>query len=505
MFIACKPEEMPSKPSVPIQPARDTIITDTLVLSYGQLKDKIKGGWAGQTIGVTYGGPTEFKWQAQIIPDAQEIEWYTGYVKDMMNSCPDLYDDVYVETSFLDVIEKKGINAHINEFSNALAKGDYNLWGANQMARFNILHGIDGVQSGYWLNNVHCDDLDFQIESDFIGLMNPAMPNSSSAISDKIGHIMAYGDGWYGGVFFSAMYTLTFVSDSIEWIVTEALKAIPKETKYYKCIADVIRWHNLFPDNWKQTWRNIQMYYSDEDGCPDGVFNNFNPEARFNSAYVVLALLYGGGDFGKTIDIATRCGQDSDCNPSSAGGILGAILGYSQIPRQWMNSLNGAEDIKFQGPGLTLNQIYDISYRHALQIINGNGGRLTTDSVYIAMEKPKTVRYEQSFEHTIPVQRVSLNNDDVNIQSFTFKGTGFALRGEVYKKRDGLPDGELSAKLYIDGKEVETVYFPTNYRTRRIDAFWKFGLPNVTHEITIKTAYNNSYGLRIWDYIIYSY
>ena len=31
-------------------------------------------------------------------------------------------------------------------------------------------------------------------------------------------------------------------------------------------------------------------------------------------------------DFTKTLEITTRCGQDADCNPSTAGGILGLFL-----------------------------------------------------------------------------------------------------------------------------------------------------------------------------------
>ena len=58
-------------------------------------------------------------------------------------------------------------------------------------------------------------------------------------------------------------------------------------------------------------------------------------QAPANVAFVVLGLLYGKGDFGRTIDISTRCGQDSDCNPSTAGGILGTMLGYSNIPDYW--------------------------------------------------------------------------------------------------------------------------------------------------------------------------
>ena len=98
----------------------------------------------------------------------------------------------------------------------AFANAGYVLWHANQAARYNILNGIRPPESGHWLNNPHADDLDFQIEADFAGLMSPGMPNAASEFCDRAGHIMNYGDGWYGGVYVAAMYSLSFVSDDIE-------------------------------------------------------------------------------------------------------------------------------------------------------------------------------------------------------------------------------------------------------------------------------------------------
>ena len=65
----------------------------------------------------------------------------------------------------------------------------------------------------------------------------------------------------------------------------------------------------------------------------------FNIDARLNGAYVALGLLYGSGDFAKTLDVSTRAGQDSDCNPSSAAGILGVMLGYAKIPDEWKSGI----------------------------------------------------------------------------------------------------------------------------------------------------------------------
>ena len=150
----------------------------TLKLSDKELLDKIKGGWAGQTIGVSFGSHTEFRYQGTFIQDYQSIPWHEGYVQELMDSWPDLYDDIYMDLTFVDVLERVGLDAPVDSFAIAFATADYNLWHANQAARYNILHGVK--ESGHWLFNPHADDIDYQIEADFAGLMNPGMPNSAS-------------------------------------------------------------------------------------------------------------------------------------------------------------------------------------------------------------------------------------------------------------------------------------------------------------------------------------
>ncbi len=132
------------------------------------------------------------------------------------------------------------------------------VWHANQVAKYNIKQGIMPPMSGHWLNNPHADDIDYQIEADFAGLMSPGMPNTASEISDKVGHIFTYGDGWYGGVYVGALYSMAFVSDDMQVVVEEALKTIPEQSDFYNCVRDVIDWHRQYPDDWKQTWCECQ-------------------------------------------------------------------------------------------------------------------------------------------------------------------------------------------------------------------------------------------------------
>ena len=104
----------------------------TVEISKEVLLDKIKGGWAGQTIGCTYGGPTEFKYRGAIIHEKTPIIWYDDYCKDIFAEDPGLYDDVYMDLTFLEVMQKEGINAPAESFAKAFANADYKLWHARQ-------------------------------------------------------------------------------------------------------------------------------------------------------------------------------------------------------------------------------------------------------------------------------------------------------------------------------------------------------------------------------------
>jgi len=472
-------------------------------ISKERLKDKIKGGWAGQTIGVTYGGPTEFQYCSVTIPDSVPIKWYDGYIKKTMIEVPGLYDDLYMDLAFVDVFHRLGLKAPVDSFAQAFAYASFGLDQANQAARYNILAGMSAHEAGHWINNPHADDIDYQIESDFAGLMSPGMPNAASAISDKIGHIMNYGDGWYGGVYVGAMYTQAFLYEDVNVVVKEALKTVPAKSDFYKCIADVILWHQQYPDDWRKTWSKLEEKWGN-DYCPDGVFREFNIDAKMNAAYVVLGLLYGNGDYGKTLEISTRAGQDSDCNPSTAGGILGTLLGYDNIPAYWKMGLQEAEDIDFKYTTLSLNKTYDISFQLALDMIKKHGGKVGGKEVLIATQQPKPVKYEKSFPGMYPTDRVDMWRDVRDTASIRFKGTGFVWRGTTKMIKSGASDHVFLVDVYIDGKKTETAKLPTNLITRRRDFSWKYQLPDTAHEV--KIVVNNphpDYELLSLSYVVF--
>ncbi len=497
------------------------------IISKDQLQDKIKGGWAGQTIGVVYGAPVEFKYQGSIIPDYQNIPWREGYVKYWFDKKPGLFDDIYTDLNFVDVFEKYGLNVSMDTIAHHWAGTAYHLAHANQASRYNILNGIMPPNSGYWKNNPHADDIDFQIESDFIGLMTPGMVNSATEVANRVGHIMNSGDGWYGGVFISALYSLAFVSNDVNKIVNQALKTIPLGTKFHDCIADVIKWHNQYPADWQTTWFELQKKWNNDVGCPKGVFLSFNIDAKINSAYNVIGLLYGNGDFTKSLNITVRCGQDADSNPASVGGILGVMLGYSRIPAFWLTPLQEIEPLNFEGTTVCLNNAYSFSLKHALGMIKLAGGTIDGEKVVIPFMEPVPVKFEQNFDKTFPTFRDRYDRSFTDELSYDFVGNGYIFYGNLVKtskidkdyidrvsKRVGSevfglaePDDTYVAELevFIDGKLDENIKMPMKNSSRRLEPAWKYQLNEGMHNVRLKWLNPDShYEIRINDIIIYS-
>ena len=479
LMIGCK--EAPKSDS-------ENIKKSSITISKERFKDKIKGAWVAQTVGVTFGLPIEFKFNSTMVQDYQQLNWDEHSLEVEYRERPGTYDDIYMDLSFMKVIEEEGVDAPAQSFANSFANAEYKLCFANQSARYNIQNGLTPPESGHWLNNPCADDIDFQIEADFAGLMNPGMVNSAVDICDKVGHIMNYGDGYYGGVFVASLYALALVSDDVndmESIVNNAIQVIPAESNFSKCITDVIQWYSENPTDWKATWHKVNEKWSEDIGSPLGVFQPFNIDAKINAAWVVMGLLYGNGDFTRTFEIATRCGDDADCNPATAGGVLAAIVGFDKIPDFWKQGLAKVENLPFMGTDYSLIDAYTLSEKHALEMVAKNGGKVTDRNIIIETQTPKTVALEVSFEGHYPKEKIVPNRTKNEI-SFEFEGIGFAIASPPNLRNPQGKNHVFETEMYIDGELVEEIKLPTQEKNRRFTPFWKYQLPQGKHQVVIK-------------------
>lgn len=359
---------------------------------------RMKAGWIGQMAGVGWGAPTEFQFNGQIVPESDMPQWEPVLVNQFWQ------DDLYVEMTFLKSLEDYGWDVTHKQAGLDFAVSAYPLWHANNTGRRNLREGIAPPDSGHPQFNSHADDIDYQIEADYSGLIAPGLPNVPIALGETFGRIVNYGDGLYGGQFVGGMYAAAFFETDPETIVLAGLDCIPAESQYAECVRDVIAWWKKNPDDWETTWHEIEAKYNEnldyrKASC-GGAKKTFNIDAKINGAYIVMGLLYGERDPDKTIEIATRCGQDSDCNPSSAAGILFTSLDLPNVPDKFTSDLK--PDTVYSHTEYSFSRLIEVCEMLARDAVVRAGGSIEKESdgrevFVIPRQTPKPSPFEQSW------------------------------------------------------------------------------------------------------------
>jgi len=336
-----------------------------------EYRDKMKAGWLGQMAGVAWGAPTEFQFADKIIPEANMPRWSPPMINSAFGQ-----DDLYVEMTFLCSMEQHGLDVSIRQAGIDFANTGYPLWCANNAGRTNLRKGIAPPDSGHPKFNSRANDIDYQIEADYSGLIAPGLPNAAIALGEKFGRLMNYGDGVYGGQFIGGMYAEAFFEKDPVKIIEAGLKCIPKDCQYAEMVRDMLAWHRRNPDDWQKTWQLAQKKYRQNPEYQKA--SNGGIDVKINGAYVLMGLLYGNGDPYQTIIISCRCGQDSDCNPSSSAGVLFTSIGFSRLPSILTQSLN--DQTIFSHTAYNFPALLDVCEKLARQEIIKSGGRIEKDS-----------------------------------------------------------------------------------------------------------------------------
>jgi hypothetical protein len=429
-FLCASASSLPQHSETTDPAPATTAIPAMRELEWDTYLDKVQGAWMGKMIGVTFGQPWEFQYQNTPIgfditdwplsptrmkeyrkratnkgtdwdpitreADNQKIIINYEFIETSEKEHPSFgapdNDDIYINLLFLYCLRRYGIDVDPVTVAHEWDKKIRQVWHANDAGLANIRKGILPPDSGNPRNNLHADDIDFQIESDIFGMISPGLPQVSNRYGERMGHIMNYGDGVYGGMFVSAMYTQAFFAKNIREVVESGLKAIPPQSLYAQTIRDVILWHDQNPNDWLKTWHLVQAKWGEVDHCPDGYHKPFNIDAKLNGAYIVIGLLYGNGNWYKTMNYATRCGQDADCNPANAAGILGTLIGAHAIPAEYREPLHNTYWNKTLA-GLPDSYEIDVlsgdTAQVGLKVLLANGGELVVRSSKIILRIPQ--------------------------------------------------------------------------------------------------------------------
>ncbi|GHT79851.1 hypothetical protein FACS1894130_09850 [Spirochaetia bacterium] len=350
---------------------------DSKIISLDEYRDRVKGAWAGQFMGVSYGYPVEFHTHSfmgeSAVPAWREAAILEGYNQ----------DDIYLSAAAVEVYEKFGLAVSSRTAAIELYNKDFEYWnGSNNDV---LARGYAPPLSGYPfgrgnLTTLYPDGNSYQCGISFAGLIAPFMPALSNKYAETFAEINGYGDGIYGAQFIAAMYAEAFFEKDLRKLIDAGLAVIPEDSWTALAVKDAVRWfdegkpiesaHVLFMNKYwyGEEYNWITWPYGVSDPRTDGI----NLDAKACAAFVVFGLLYGKGDFAESTKYTVRCGNDTDSTAAATAGILATTMGFGNIPDQYKSGLLPDQKIKYTR--YTIDTLVEACVNLAKQTVTDNGG-----------------------------------------------------------------------------------------------------------------------------------
>jgi hypothetical protein len=237
---------------------------------------------------------------------------------------------------------------------------------------------------------------DFNISGQFIcetfGLMAPGMPQTASRIGLNFTRITIDLEPAQTTQLFCTMISTAFFNDDIQMILDAGLAALDPKSELRNIISDLRGWHEKYPDDWRATRRLVKEKYTRFGG---GMRDRNGFE--LNTAATIAALLYGQGDFVKTLITAFNFGWDADNTAATAGTIIGVIKGYRWMMSQDWKIIDRYHNTKRENmpDNETITSFADRVIDLSEKVIIQNGGKRVFREgkpvFYILEEKPANV------------------------------------------------------------------------------------------------------------------
>ena len=331
------------------------------------LQKKLLGAWTGRAVGCLLGKPLEGIRSDELIPFLKETNNFPmhRYVLstditsetlkkykfsfenkpygDIVDGMPVDDDTNYVVLS-QKIVEEYGRSFESENVAKAWLKYQsiYSYFTAERIAYINFINCIEPPASAMY-KNVCREWIGAQIRGDYFGYICPGKPEESAKMAYNDGRISHVKNGIYGEMFVSAMISCAAVTEDIEAIIFGGLAQIPHTSRLYEAVMKI-----------------YEMYKSGAsiEECFEYIHSQYDEHTSHgwchvisNAMIVVAGLLYGEGDFGKSICIAVNMAFDTDCNGATVGSILGMRGGIDCIDDCWKKPVNNKIHTSIFGVG----------------------------------------------------------------------------------------------------------------------------------------------------------
>ena len=279
--------------------------------------DKLHACWLGKNIGGTLGAPYEGN---RAFLDVKSFNTPEGE--------PLPNDDLDLQLVWLIALERTGVKAFS---TNTLA--EYWLdwicphWNEYGLAKTNLKAGLLPPMSGEVDNDKWKTSNGAWIRSEIWAALAPGMIDVAIKYATMDGMVdHGVSEGTVAEIFTATLQSAAYVESDILKLINLGLSKIPTSSMVHKTISLVIKLYNEGVDY--KTAREKVVEFNRELGWF---------QAPANLGFVAIGLLYGEGDFKKSVLYAVNCGDDADCTGATVGATLGIIGGVKSIPQDWQN------------------------------------------------------------------------------------------------------------------------------------------------------------------------
>lgn len=227
---------------------------------------------------------------------------------------------------------------------------------AEQVAYQNMVNGMLPPESAVY-HNPYREYIGAQIRGDYFGYINPGAPQAAAEMAYRDACISHVKNGIYGEMLVAAMLAAAAVSQDVKTVILAGLGEIPENCRMSQVLRAALKDY----ENGVSAQQAFARLHEEWD--------EYDPlhwcHAISNALIVVLSLLYGEMDFGKSLCLSVETGFDTDCNGATVGSILGMMLGRARLPEEWLAPFNGVLETGISGYNrVNIDDMVEITLKH---------------------------------------------------------------------------------------------------------------------------------------------
>ncbi len=198
---------------------------------------------------------------------------------------------------------------------------------AERAAYRNLANGLKPPLTATY-DNPYQEWIGALIRADVHGWTCPGRPRRAALLARRDAVLSHTGNGVYGAMWAAALISAAFTAPTVRHALDEALAVVPASSRLARAVRRVVSLHDARMD-WADTLATVEEEYAGLGWI----------HVVPNAAVITAGLLYGDGDFTRTIALTVRGGLDTDSNGATAGSVAGVLCGARAVPDQWTRPL----------------------------------------------------------------------------------------------------------------------------------------------------------------------